>query len=209
MDSLALLALPVAFLLGTIPFGVLLSKAFGLPDPRSYGSGNIGATNVLRSGRKDVAALTMLLDMLKAYFAVALVGMMSEALVPFALMLPVLGHVYSPWLNFKGGKGVATAFGALFAVSAAAGFLCAVLWLLTFYTLRFSSLAALVAFCFAPIMLWASDGMLMGTMGVLLSTLIFYTHRANINRLMRGNEPAFEFSKKDATTDDAAGSPDA
>lgn len=196
MDILALLALIIAFLLGSVPFGVLLSKAFGLPDPRSVGSGNIGATNILRSGRKDIAALTLILDIVKGYVGVALVHWVSPTLTPIAFLLPVLGHIYSPWLNFKGGKGVATAFGVIFAVSSVVGFLCAVLWLLTFYALRISSLAALTAMIFAPIIMWGHSGMLYATVTILLTALIFHTHRANINRLMKGTEPKFEFSKK-------------
>lgn len=199
MDLLTLLALLVAWLLGTLPFGVLLSKAFNLPDPRGYGSGNIGATNLLRSGRKDIAAFTMLLDMFKGFVGVALVTLVNEKAAPIAMLLPVLGHIYSPWLQFKGGKGVATAFGVLFAISSVSGFLCAVLWLLTFYTLRFSSLAALVAFSFAPIIIWASSDMIFATVTILLTTLLFHTHRANINRLMRGTEPKFEMSKTSET----------
>lgn len=196
MDILALLALIIAFLLGSVPFGVLLSKAFGLPDPRSVGSGNIGATNILRSGRKDIAALTLILDMVKGYVGVALVHWVSPTFTPIAFLLPVLGHIYSPWLNFKGGKGVATAFGVIFAVSSVVGFLCAVLWLLTFYALRISSLAALTAMIFAPIIMWGHSGMLYATVTILLTALIFHTHRANINRLMNGTEPKFEFGKK-------------
>lgn len=197
MDILALLALIIAFLLGSLPFGVLLAKAFGLPDPRQFGSGNIGATNMLRSGRKDVAALTLIFDMLKGYVGVALVDWVDPTLTPIAFMLPVLGHVYSPWLNFKGGKGVATAFGVLFAVSAVVGFLTAVLWILTFYALRISSLAALTAMIFAPIIMWGHSGMLYATVSVLLTALIFHTHRANITRLVKGTEPKFEFGKKE------------
>lgn len=196
MDSLSILALLVAFLLGTIPFGVVLSKAFGLPDPRGYGSGNIGATNLLRSGRKEVAAITMLLDMLKGFVAVLLVTSLNAAAEPVAMLLPVLGHVYSPWLGFKGGKGVATTFGVLFAVSSVVGFLSIVIWLLTFYGLRYSSLAALVAFSFAPIIMSGVGDLFHVTCTVLLTTLIFHTHRANIYRLMRGTESKFEFSKK-------------
>lgn len=197
MDMLAGLALVMAFLLGTVPFGVVLSKAFGLPDPRSFGSGNIGATNMLRSGRKDIAAFTLVLDMLKGYVGVALVDWIDPTLTPIAFLLPVLGHIYSPWLNFKGGKGVATAFGVIFAISSVVGFLCAVLWILTFYALRISSLAALTALIFAPIIMWAHSGMLYATVTVLLTALIFHTHRANINRLVRGTEPKFEFKKKE------------
>lgn len=191
VDSLAILSLPVAFLLGSIPFGVILSRAFGLPDPRKIGSGNIGATNVLRSGRKDVAALTMLMDGLKGVLAVTATGFASEAFMPAAALLAVLGHVFSPWLGFKGGKGVATSFGVVFAISPMTGFFAMFTWLLTFTFLKISSLAALVTFISLPIVMWLDMGALHATVSIFLAALIFHTHRQNIMRLMNGTESKF------------------
>lgn len=195
VDSFAIFSLFIAFLLGSIPFGVVLARLFRLPDPREIGSGNIGATNILRTGRKDVAAITMLLDGLKGYFAVFVTGLTAPSLMPFAMLLAVLGHVYTPWLGFKGGKGVATSFGVIFAISPMAGFLTAFIWIITFYSLRISSLAALVAMISSPIFMWADQGMLYATVSVILTALIFHTHKHNITRLMNGTEPKFTLKK--------------
>jgi glycerol-3-phosphate acyltransferase PlsY len=181
-----------AYLVGSIPFGVILAKAFDLPDPRSHGSGNIGATNMLRTGRKEIAAATLALDMLKGVLAVSLVEWTWDADAPLTLLAAMLGHVYSPWLSFKGGKGVATALGGIFALDLTAGVITAIFWLITFYGTRISSLSALVAISFAPFALWAREDFATGAIGLLATALIFYTHRENIKRLMRGKEPRFE-----------------
>jgi glycerol-3-phosphate acyltransferase PlsY len=202
IDSLGILSLLVAYLIGSIPFGILLARVFGMQDPRNFGSGNIGATNMLRSGRKDIALLTLLLDGLKGVLAVILTQQSHADFIPFAMILVVLGHVYSPWLNFKGGKGVATGFGVLFAISPMAGFMTAGLWLLTFYALRISSLAALIAMIFAPLIIWLHSDMVYATACILITALIFHTHRQNIMRLMDGSEP--KFNAKPAPEKDAA-----
>jgi glycerol-3-phosphate acyltransferase PlsY len=187
----------LSYALGSIPFGVVLAKIFRLPDPRYIGSGNIGATNMLRSGRKDIAALTLLLDAVKAATAVLLARLLFDMGGILALLGAVVGHVYSPWLHFKGGKGVACALGGLLAVNFWAGLLTCAVWLITFLGTRLSSLSALVALLFAPFFVWWLMGTNEGGVMMLVSALVFYRHQQNIARLMRGEEPRFEFSKKD------------
>ena len=189
----------LGFILGSIPFGVVLARAYGLPDPRSFGSGNIGATNMLRTGRKDIAAYTLLLDAVKAATAVLLARLLFDMGGIVALFGAVLGHVYSPWLNFKGGKGVACAMGGLLAVNFWAGLLACALWLITFFGTRISSLSALVSLIFAPFFVWWLMSAMEGGIMMLISALVFYRHQPNIARLMRGEEPRFEFFKNDDT----------
>jgi acyl phosphate:glycerol-3-phosphate acyltransferase len=186
----------LAFLIGSVPFGVLLAKKFGLPDPRTLGSGNIGATNMLRTGRKDIAALTLLLDGLKGVFAVLIASAIAPQAALIAMLAATLGHVFSPWLKFKGGKGVATYLGALLATHVVTGFIVCVLWLLTFYALRISSLAAMVALMLSPFILGWAKGPEAAVAALLTVCLVMYRHRENIKRLMRGSEPKFELHSK-------------
>ncbi len=182
------------YLLGSIPFGLLITRVAGLGDIRRVGSGNIGATNVLRTGRKDLALATLLLDSLKAGIAVLIVwqisGIRNVGLVAGAFAF--LGHCYPIWLGFKGGKGVATYAGLLAFASWQGLAIAAPVWLGLFALTRMSSLAALVAAALVPI-----GAYLLGethfAVGVLLalSVLVFWTHRANIKRLLKGEEPRF------------------
>lgn len=182
------------YLLGSIPFGLLITRLAGLGDIREVGSGNIGATNVLRTGRKDLALATLLLDSLKAGLAVLIVwqisGIRNVGLVAGAFAF--LGHCYPIWLGFKGGKGVATYAGLLAFASWQGLAIAAPVWLGLFALTRMSSLAALVAAALVPI-----GAYLLGethfAVGVLLalSVLVFWTHRANIKRLLKGEEPRF------------------
>jgi acyl phosphate:glycerol-3-phosphate acyltransferase len=185
--------LPVAFvigyLLGSIPFGLLLTKLAGTADLRSIGSGNIGATNVLRTGRKGLAAATLLLDMLKGTATVIVSGYFGG---PNGAMLAALGaflgHLFPVWLKFRGGKGVAVYIGVLIGLfwPAAVGF-CAV-WLATAFTSRYSSLAALVASFVTPLFLWWFGHAALASLCAVLTLLLFYMHRENIKRLQAGTE---------------------
>lgn len=179
------------YLLGSIPFGLLLTRLAGLGDIRAVGSGNIGATNVLRTGRKDVALATLFLDGAKAALAMwiarSLYGADAGWIAGAAAML---GHCFPVWLKFKGGKGVATFFGAAFMGIWMLGTLTAAVWLATAYTFRFSSLGALVATAVAPILV-AFMGQ--GPWGIgavaFMSALVWFRHRDNLARLMKGTEP--------------------
>jgi glycerol-3-phosphate acyltransferase PlsY len=183
------LALVLGYLLGSIPFGLLLTKAAGGPDVRTIGSGNIGATNVLRTGRKGLAALTLLLDALKGTAAVLIAahyaGYEASLVAGFAAFL---GHIFPVWLKFKGGKGVATYIGLLLGVYWPAMLLFCAIWLAVAFATRYSSLSALTASTLIPLALY-----LLGLPGpaalfVVLSLLLWFMHRANIRRLLNGTE---------------------
>jgi glycerol-3-phosphate acyltransferase PlsY len=183
-------ALGLGYLLGSIPFGVLLTKLAGAGDVRAIGSGNIGATNVLRTGRKGLAALTLVCDVLKGTAAVLLLDWLwgrDHALI--AALGAFLGHLFPVWLGFRGGKGVATYLGVLLGLvpwPGAAAF--AVIWLLVAGIARYSSLAALVASAATPVVLWADGDRQEALLFVLLTCLVFLTHRGNIARLASGSE---------------------
>jgi glycerol-3-phosphate acyltransferase PlsY len=185
--------LPVAFilgyLLGSIPFGLILTKLAGTQDLRSIGSGNIGATNVLRTGRKGLAAATLLCDMLKGTVAVVIAGYYGG---PNAAMLAALGaflgHLFPVWLKFKGGKGVATYIGVLFGLAWPIGLLFCLIWLATAALTRYSSLAALVASAATPIALWLSGWPPAALLFAVLTLLLFTRHRENMARLLSGTE---------------------
>jgi glycerol-3-phosphate acyltransferase PlsY len=185
--------LPVAFvlgyLLGSIPFGLILTKLAGTQDLRSIGSGNIGATNVLRTGHKGLAAATLLLDMLKGTAAVIIAGFYAG---PNAAMLAALGaflgHLFPVWLKFKGGKGVAVYIGVLIGLFWPAAVVFCVLWLATAFTSRYSSLSALVASFVTPIFLWWFGHPALASLFAVLTLLLFYMHRENIKRLQAGTE---------------------
>lgn len=183
------IALAIGYVAGSIPFGLLLARVFGQGDIRKIGSGNIGATNVLRTGRKDLAVLTLLLDAAKAGLTGWLVQHFMGA--PFgylAAAAALIGHCYPVWLKFKGGKGVATFFGGLFALVWPIGIVAAVVWLGTAFLTRLSSLGALLACVVATIVgvffLPQAAGVMVGFM----SAVIILRHRENIGRLMRGEE---------------------
>jgi glycerol-3-phosphate acyltransferase PlsY len=184
-------ALVGGYLLGSIPFGYLLARMAGLGDIRTIGSGNIGATNVLRSGRKDIAAATLLLDIGKAAAAVLLARYAFGPEMGLAAGgAAFVGHCYPVWLKFKGGKGVATFFGAMLAGLPMVGIACILIWLLVAFVFRFSSLAALSAAAAAPLIAFALHA---GAWGIgfcaLLAAVIFWRHQANLKRLINGEEP--------------------
>lgn len=191
-----LLVAVAAYLLGSVSFGLIISKLFGLSDPRSIGSGNIGATNVLRTGSKPAALLTVLLDGAKGGVAVLIArALFAEDAALVAGLCAFLGHLYPIWLKFKGGKGVATFFGTLLALAWPLGLLALGVWLVTFLLFRYSSLAALAsAFILPPF------AMLVGFLStsfvvLIMCALIFYKHRENIERLRSGTEPKFTSNK--------------
>ncbi len=185
--------LPVAFvlgyLLGSIPFGLVLTKLAGTQDLRSIGSGNIGATNVLRTGHKGLAAATLICDALKGTLAVIIAGYYAG---PDAAMLAALGaflgHLFPVWLGFKGGKGVAVYIGVLIGLFWPAAVIFCVLWVATAFTSRYSSLSALVASFVTPIFLWFFGHAALAALFAVLTLLLFYMHRENITRLQAGTE---------------------
>lgn len=188
-----------AYLLGSISFGILVSKAFGLPDPRTLGSGNPGATNVLRSGKKFAAALTLLGDGAKGWLAVWLA---QRAGLPAVWVCAVAGavfagHLYPVFHGFKGGKGVATLFGVLLALSPWLGLSVLATWLLAFAMWRISSLSAMIAAGMAPVYAVTFFGFsLMQTLFVLLlAILLIWRHKSNIRKLLAGEETGFGKSK--------------
>lgn len=184
-----LAALVLGYGLGSIPFGLLLTRGAGTADIRAIGSGNIGATNVLRTGRKDLAAVTLLLDGLKAAASVLLARwLLGDAAAIFAGIGAVLGHIYPAWLGFRGGKGVATYLGCLIGLwwPAALGF--AVVWLGIAFATRFSSAAALVSATVAPLLFLFSGRITDGTALALLTLVLWWKHRANLQRLLQGTE---------------------
>lgn len=181
------------YLLGSVPFGVLVMRAAGAGDPRGIGSGNIGATNVLRSGRKDLAALTLLGDVGKGVLAVlaarALTGD-DPAAVALAAGGAFVGHLFPIWLRLRGGKGVATFFGVLLAAAWPAGVLAALTWICMAVLFRISSLSALVASLLAPFFMLATDQPdVMPWLAGFMTALIWFKHADNIGRLLKGQEP--------------------
>jgi len=183
------IAFVVGYLAGTIPFGIIITRLAGTQDIRAIGSGNIGATNVLRTGRKDLAAATLVCDALKGTAAVLAVSHFGGHDLAMAAGLGAfLGHLFPVWLKFKGGKGVATFIGLLiaFAWPVALGF-CAI-WLIVAATTRYSSLSALIASAATPVMLWALGYAGEGGLFAVLAALLWVMHWANISRLLAGEE---------------------
>ena len=183
-----LAALVFGYLLGSIPFGLLFTRLAGLGDVRKIGSGNIGATNVLRTGRKGLAAATLLADALKGTLAVAIAWQWGANTAVLAAFGAVLGHLFPVWLGFKGGKGVATFLGCLLALKPAAALAFAVLWLAVAAAMRYSSLAALIASAATPAVLWAMGERQMAELFIVLVALLWWKHRENIKRLAAGSE---------------------
>lgn len=184
-----------AYLIGSLSFAVIISRLFGLPDPRKHGSGNPGATNMLRTGRKSAAALTLSGDMAKGWLAVFLARYFGnqygiEITATYSAAVAVfLGHLYPIFFGFKGGKGVATALGILFAISPWLGLTTLASWLIVFAFTRTSSLAALTAATLAPILgMYLIGGALPVAALCIISALIFWRHRTNIRRLLDGEE---------------------
>jgi len=199
VDTSLIIALIVGYAFGSVPFGLLLTKFSGAGDIRSVGSGNIGATNVLRTGRKGLAAGTLLGDMLKGTAAVLLMrwwGGADAGLI--AALGAVVGHIFPVWLKFKGGKGVATYIGVLIAVSWIAALIFGVVWGLVAYTSRYSSLSGLTASGLTPVALAFLVGGKAALLFAALTALVWFMHRANIQRLLAGTESKIGQSKATA-----------
>lgn len=200
------------YLLGSIPFGVIATRLGGAGDVRSIGSGNIGATNVLRTGRKDLALLTLLGDGGKGALAVFIAWSLTKTapqgvqatLTSLAGGAAFIGHIFPVWLGFKGGKGVATFFGTLLAAAWPVGMLAGATWILMALVFRMSSLAALTAAVLAPVYVFLTDRPYpVAVLAVLMAVLIFIRHKDNIGRLLKGEEPKIG-GKKPAAPADAA-----
>lgn len=195
----ALLIALGAYLIGSLSFAVIVAKLMGLPDPRSFGSGNPGATNMLRTGKKTAALLTLLGDLAKGWLAVWLAGMVGAALgiqpvaIHVAAIAVFLGHLFPIFFGFKGGKGVATALGILLALNIWLGLSVLGVWLAVFAITKLSSLAALTASVASPIIgAFMIDNNLTTSVLIVLTVLLIWRHRANIQRLLSGAESAFK-----------------
>jgi acyl phosphate:glycerol-3-phosphate acyltransferase len=183
-----LAGLALGYLLGSIPFGLLLTRFAGLGDLRSIGSGNIGATNVLRTGHKGLAAATLLLDALKGTAAVQLAGRWGQDAAIFGGLGAFLGHLFPVWLGFRGGKGVATYLGVLLGLYWPAALVFCVIWLVVAYVSRYSSLAALVASAATPGLLCLNGQWRVAALFLIFTLLLYWRHAENIGRLRRGEE---------------------
>ena len=195
MGIVDILVVVLAYLLGSLSFAVIVSKAMGMADPRSYGSGNPGATNVLRSGKKKAAILTLLGDALKGLVAVLLAkyfldaGSITEATVAWVALAVLIGHMWPVFFGFKGGKGVATAVGVLFALSWPVALICTLVWLVMAFGLKISSLAALTATVLSPVLAWVFIDETSWCWAVLIiAIMVLYRHKSNIQNLLSGKE---------------------
>jgi glycerol-3-phosphate acyltransferase PlsY len=185
----------LAYLLGSIPFGFLLTRFSGLGDIRAIGSGSIGATNVLRTGNKSLAALTVILDGGKGAVAVLIAAQMGPDMLVFAAVGVVLGHLFPVWLKFRGGKGVATAFGVLLAASWPVGLLAGLTWLAMAVLSRVASISSLLAAAAAPLYAWWLTDPQRTEVFAALALLVWISHWSNIKRLIKGEEPRISFNK--------------
>ena len=188
-------AVIAAYLIGSLSFAVIVSKYYGMDDPRTYGSGNPGATNVLRSGKKKAAALTLLGDALKGLVAVVLARCLQDALnlsdiaIAAVAVAALVGHMWPIFFGFKGGKGVATALGVLLALSPVTALVCAAIWLVMAFGFKVSSLAALVATVAAPLVaFWLMPYPSWAWATVVIAVLVLYRHKSNIQNLLQGKE---------------------
>ncbi|MEA3391166.1 glycerol-3-phosphate 1-O-acyltransferase PlsY [Sphingobium sp. CCH11-B1] len=186
----------LGYLLGSIPFGIILTRIAGAGDLRQIGSGNIGATNVLRTGRKGLAAATLLLDLLKGVAAVLIGAALLDGGGPIAGAMAFIGHCYPVWLRFAGGKGVATMMGVVTALHWPAGILFAVVWLGMLFGTRWSSVGGMSAAISAPIAMWAFGRIDLIPVSLAMALILLWRHRENIGRLMKGAEPKIGSSKE-------------
>ena len=194
---LELAALIIGYLCGSIPFGLILAKAAGLGDVRKIGSGNIGATNVLRTGNKKIAALTLLCDGMKGAIPVLLLGYFgNEKVAIIAGLAALAGHIFPVWLKFRGGKGVATSIGVLTALYWQLGLLFIAVWLIIAFLFRISSLSALIASALSPVFAFMLGGRELAIPAVLIGATIWIMHRPNIIRLLKGQEPKIDLGTK-------------
>lgn len=189
-------AFALAYLIGSIPFGLLVTRLAHTGDIRMIGSGSIGATNVLRTGRKGLAAATLLLDGGKGAVAVAIAWQFGTDMAVLAAFGSVLGHCFPVWLRFKGGKGVATALGVWLALAPAVGALACVIWLMVAFPTRYSSLASLLSLAAAPVAAWYIEGPQIAEVGAAIVVLIWIRHHQNIRRLLKGEESRIQLGGK-------------
>lgn len=192
----ALGAVAIAYLIGSIPFGLILTRAFGLGDIRDIGSGNIGATNVLRTGSKRLAAATLVLDAGKGAAGVLIGGLFGAEAALLGAVAVVSGHMFPVWLGFRGGKGVATGWGTLVALAWPSGLIAIAVWLAAVAGFRISSLGALVTTLVAPLHVWYFAGPWTALAAAVVSALIWIRHHRNIARLIRGEEPGIGGGKE-------------
>lgn len=200
MITVFITAAVCGYLIGSIPFGLVITRLAGLGDIRKIGSGNIGATNVLRTGRKDLALLTLLCDIGKAaLIALVFQFLFQDKAVGLASgVAAVIGHNYPIWLKFKGGKGVASTLGLMLAMTPLVGVITALVWLFMAFTFRYSSLSALTAFTVAPVVSYFIEpDKAVAIIYLLLTALSFYRHRSNIVRLIHGKESKIKLKKKE------------
>ncbi|HSI56675.1 MAG TPA: glycerol-3-phosphate 1-O-acyltransferase PlsY [Ideonella sp.] len=209
----SLLVVLIAYAIGSLSFAVLISRAMGLADPRSYGSGNPGATNVLRSGNKAAAVLTLVLDALKGYLPVFAAMLLAprygwgETTIAFVGLAAFVGHLWPVFFRFRGGKGVATAAGVLLALNPVLGAATLATWLIVAFFFRYSSLASIVAAAFAPfyeLLIWGASPMVLAIS--VMSLLLIWRHEANIRKLMAGTES--KLGRKAAPPAPAGAKPD-
>lgn len=195
---ITILSLLFGYLIGSVPFGLVLTKAAGLGDIRKIGSGNIGATNVLRTGRKDLALLTLILDAGKAAFIAFLFKHISQNEIIGILsgVAAIIGHNYPIWLKFKGGKGVAATLGLMLAMTPLVGVLTALTWLFMAFTFRYSSLSALTALALSPIYALFFESPIVSLIYLGLCLLSFYRHKENIKRILKGEESKIKLKRK-------------
>jgi len=185
---IGVMSLILGYLMGSIPFGLVLTRAAGMGDIRSIGSGNIGATNVLRTGNKKLAAATLVLDALKGTFAAVLASYWGIEAAMIAGFAAFLGHLFPLWLNFKGGKGVATYLGILLGLAPWMALVFAVVWVGCAYLSRYSSASALLATLIVPIAEWFTGDLRIALVFLVMSIIVWIKHKANISRLLDGTE---------------------
>ena len=195
-------ALAFGYFLGSTPFGLILTRLSGMGDVRDIGSGNIGATNVLRTGNKKIAALTLLGDMLKGTLAVVIAAQWGNETANLAGMGAFIGHLFPFWLKFKGGKGVATYIGVLLGLYWPAFLLFAFVWLASAFISRYSSLSALIASAIMPFTLMALGEWQLAELIAVLTAMLWIMHRANINRLLAGTESKIGEKKQEASEEE-------
>jgi glycerol-3-phosphate acyltransferase PlsY len=190
-------AFVLSYVLGSVPFGLVLTRLAGLGDIRTIGSGNIGATNVLRTGNKLLASLTLFLDGAKGAAAVLVAATMGPDMAVLAAAGAMLGHCFPVWLRFKGGKGVATALGILLAIAWPVGVLACATWLAAALLFRYSSVAALTALAVSPLYAWWLADMQRAELAVFIALLVWFRHAGNIRRLLKGEESTIELGRAD------------
>ena len=187
MDNNLIIVAFYSYFLGSIPFGLILTKLFLQKDIRELGSGNIGTTNVLRTGNKFLAASTLIFDLLKGYLSIYITLSFFESLVSYSGLICFIGHIFPVWLKFKGGKGVATYVGILFSINFILGFIFGIVWIVTYLLSKFSSLASILASVSIPIFVFLSETN-NAIFYLIMFVLVFYTHRENIKRLINKQE---------------------